>query len=395
MPNKYKINFISCFFLLLTFLHAEEKPLNFGMSTALNGPAATLGINMRDGCLAAFEECNRNGGVKGKKLKLIAIDDGYEPIKTVPNMKNLIVDKKVFGVIGNVGTPTAVAAIPIALKHKTLFYGAFTGAGVLRKNPPDRYVINYRASYAQETAAMVDALILKGGLKLKQISFFTQRDAYGDAGFIGGIEALKKHGLQSPKNIAHGRYKRNTLAIENGLADIIEKNPNTKAIIMVGAYAPCAKFILQAESFGLKALFLNVSFVGAAPLAEALKGQSQRVIITQVVPHIDSHLPVISSYKNALKKYNPNLAPTFGSLEGYISSRILIKALKSQENAFTRESIIDALENLKEFDIGINEKLFLSKQVHQASNRVWPTLIDGKDIKPFDWTKLKSLLPST
>ena len=135
-----------------------------GMSTALSGPAAELGQNMRAGVLAAIEEANRAGGVGGHALRLISLDDGYEPARTAPNMRTLIDAEQVAVVIGNVGTPTAVAAVPIANASKTPFFGAFTGAGVLRKSPPDRYVINYRASYAEETGAMVDALILRAAL---------------------------------------------------------------------------------------------------------------------------------------------------------------------------------------------------------------------------------------
>ena len=129
-------------------------------------------------------------------------------------MRRLIEEQRVLAVVGNVGTPTAIAAVPIALEARTLFFGAFTGAGVLRKEPPDRYVINYRASYAEETAAMVRALVAIAHITPEEIAFFTQRDGYGDAGFAGGIAALTQHGLKDPATVAHGRYERNTLDVE-------------------------------------------------------------------------------------------------------------------------------------------------------------------------------------
>jgi ABC-type branched-subunit amino acid transport system substrate-binding protein len=208
---------------------AEGDETLLGMSTALSGPAAELGENMKTGVLAALEEANRGGGIAGRSLRLVALDDQYEPAQTVPNMRELIDEKEVVVVVGNVGTPTAVAAIPIANEAKTPFYGAFTGAGVLRKTPPDRYVVNYRASYAEETAAMVDALVAQAGLRTNEIAFFTQRDAYGDAGFVGGIAALRRHGLASEHDVAHGRYERNTLAVENGLAEVLQADPPPSA----------------------------------------------------------------------------------------------------------------------------------------------------------------------
>jgi len=360
----------------------------FGMSTALSGPAAELGENMRMGVLAAFEEANRGGGAGGRTLRLEALDDQYEPAQTVPNMRELIDTRKVVAVVGNVGTPTAVAAIPIANAAKTPFYGAFTGAGVLRKTPPDRYVINYRASYAEETAAMVDALVAHAGLQVNEIAFFTQRDAYGDAGFVGGIAALERHGLASEHDVAHGRYERNTLAVENGLAEIFAADPPPRAVIMVGAYAPCARFIELAREIGLDALFLNVSFVGAAPLSAALGDKGEGVIVTQVVPHFDSDLPIVRDYRKALAASKPQALPTFGSLEGYVAARILILALGAIDGPVTRESIVDALQGLKEFDVGLGVPLRLSPTEHQASHTVWPTVLRGGRIQPLDWAEL-------
>jgi ABC-type branched-subunit amino acid transport system substrate-binding protein len=363
-------------------------PIVLGMSTALSGPAAELGENMRAGVLAALEEANADGGIGGHPLALVALDDQYEPAQTVPNMHRLIDQERVVAVVGNVGTPTAVAAVPIANAAKTPFYGAFTGAGVLRKTPPDRYVVNYRASYAEETAAMVDALVGQLGLRPQEIAFFTQRDAYGDAGFVGGITALKRRGLESEHDVAHGRYERNTLAVEDGLAEVMQADPPARAVILVGAYAPCARFIELAREFGVDALFLNVSFVGAAPLAAALGEKGEGVVVTQVVPHPDTDLPLIQEYRAALTAWKPRAEPTFGSLEGYVAARILIRALRSIQGPVTREAVIDALEGLGSFEIGLGVPLRLGPDEHQASHTVWPTILKGGRIQPLDWAAL-------
>jgi ABC-type branched-subunit amino acid transport system substrate-binding protein len=278
-----------------------------------------------------------------------------------------------------------VAAIPIANESKTPFFGAFTGAGVLRKTPPDRYVVNYRASYAEETAAMVDALIEQAGLAVDEIAFFTQRDAYGDAGFVGGITALRRHGLESEHDVAHGRYERNTLAVENGLAEILGADPMPRAVILVGAYAPCAQFITLAREILPELLFLNVSFVGAAPLSKALADQGDGVIVTQVVPHVEADLPIVHEYRAAL---GATLRPTFGSLEGYVATRILLLAMRSIEGDVSREAIIDALEGLGSFDIGLGVPLHLGPDDHQASHTVWPTILRKGRIEPLAWGEL-------
>ncbi|MEC4672903.1 MAG: ABC transporter substrate-binding protein [Nitrospirota bacterium] len=371
----------------------KEQDIILGMSTALSGPAADLGKNMRDGVLAGFHRINLAGGVNGKQLRLIVLDDGYEPARTAPNMRRLIEQEQVLAIIGNVGTPTAIAAIPIANEQKTLLYAPYTGAGVLRNTPPYRYVINYRASYAEETGAMIDALIEKAKLKPKDIAFFTQRDGYGDAGYIGGITALKRHGLKDDSTITHVRYERNTLAVENALADLLMPMSTPKAIIMVGAYAPCSKFIKLAETAGLKALYLNVSFVGSASLARDLGDKYQNVIVTQVVPHpLDSRVPIVQDYQKDLKAFNQTIRPTFGSLEGYIAARIFLDALKNIQGPLSRETVVNALEGLGSFDIGLNIPLHFGPLDHQASHRVWATILRDGKIKQFNWKDISGIL---
>jgi branched-chain amino acid transport system substrate-binding protein len=369
----------------------EENTVKLGMSTALTGPAAIIGRNMKTGVEAAIAEVNRSGGIRGRKLRLTALDDGYEPVRTVPNMRQLVEKEGILAVIGNVGTPTAVAAIPIANASRTPFVGAFSGADVLRKSPPDRYVINYRASYLEEVTAMVDALIIYGKLKPTEIAFFTERDAYGDAGFAGGIWAMKHHGLKDETAIVHTRYERNTLAVENALSDIMLSTAQPRAVIMVGTYAPCAAFIALAKNNGLKPAFFNVSFVGAEALAEKLGNDGDGVIVSQVVPHFEADLPIVREYINALRLWDPSMVPTFGSLEGYIAMRILRLGMESIQGPLTREAVVDALEGLGEFDVGLGETLRLGPYHHQASSGIWPTVLNGGKVVPFEWQSLATM----
>jgi len=366
-----------------------------GMSTALSGPAANLGLEVREGVLAGVERVNRAGGVNGHRVRLIALDDGYEPSRTAPNMRQLLEKEHVLTIIGNVGTPTAIVAVPIANEQKTLFFAPFTGAGRLRKNPPDHYVINYRASYAEEIGAMVDALIDGAKLECGDIAIFTQRDGYGDAGFDASIDALKRHGLKDKNEVIHVDYERNTLAVEDALATLLYAEREPKAIIMVGAYAPCAKFIRLSQEKELKAIFLNVSFVGSNPLASALGKLSAPVIVTQVVPHpFDTGLSMVSDYQSDMKAFDPSATFGFGSLEGYIDARILVHGLETIRGEPTREQIVGALEKLEQFDLGLGEPLKLDPTNHQACHRVWPTILRNGQFVPFQWPEICALLKS-
>jgi len=375
---------------------ATAEDLLLGMSTALSGPAADLGRSVRDGVLVGLDRQNRAGGVGGRKLHLVVLDDGYEPTRTAPNMRRLIGQERVLAVIGNVGTPTAIAAVPIANEQRTLLFAPYTGAGLLRRSPPDRYVINFRASYAEEINAMVDALVDIGGLQPAEIAFFTQRDSYGDAGYVTGVKALKRHGLTDEQQVLNVQYERNTVAVENALADMLLTDPLPRAVIMVGTYASSARFIRLAQASGLRALYLNVSFVGGTPLGAALGDTRASVIVTQVVPDpLDTGLPIVRDYHRDLRAAQPRGVPTFAGLEGYIAARILTLALHSLDRAPDRESLVDALEGLSRFDLGLGVPLRLAPEEHQASHEVWPTVLSAGVFAPFQWEDLPLLLERT
>jgi ABC-type branched-subunit amino acid transport system substrate-binding protein len=306
----------------------------------------------------------------------------------VPNIEQLIHGDEVLAIIGNVGTPTAIAAVPLINEAQVPLVGAFTGAGVLRQTPPDRYVINWRASYQEETAAMVDALVDTVGLDLDEIALFTQRDGYGDAGYAGALLAMRRHGL--PENVfpLHTRYTRNTLNVEGALAQILDSPQEIRAVIMVGAYAPCARLIELSRGFDFNPLFLNVSFVGSHSLAGRLGDLGDGVVITQVVPPLGADLPAVRDYHRGLAEHGNGVAARYVSLEGYIAARMLVCGLNQIDGPIGREEIVEGLESLRSFDLGDGLPITLSPAEHQASHRVWPTVISEGDILPLAWEDL-------
>ncbi|MEK6703168.1 MAG: ABC transporter substrate-binding protein [Planctomycetota bacterium] len=377
--------------------HAQPAPTSgeppaivLGMSTVLTGPAAALGINMRGGVDLAIAEHNKKRAAGTPQIKLTCLDDGYEPARTAPNMRELITKHHVLAVVGNVGTPTGVVAAPIAVAAKTPFIGAFTGAALLRATPPERYIFNVRASYHEEIEAMVATLIDKWKIQPGEIAFFTQRDAYGDAGWSGGVKALAAHGLKSTTGTLHVRYERNTLDVEGCVADLLGATTPPKAVIMVGAYAPSARFIRLCHQSKLNPLFLNVSFVGAESLASELGSDGDGVIVTQVVPPLDADLPAVKEFAAALATLPEGERPkaSLGMLEGYLVGRITCEAIARCSGTPTPEQLTDALESLGEFDAGLGGKLRLSKDEHQASHVVWPSIIESGKVLSRSWESM-------
>ncbi|VAX26472.1 ABC transporter, substrate-binding protein (cluster 4, leucine/isoleucine/valine/benzoate) [hydrothermal vent metagenome] len=377
---------ISLFFILLVpdaGFSNEKPPLRFGMTTALSGPASDLGLSMKRGIETYFDHINKQGGINGRPLNLLALDDGYQPTSAAANMRRLAQDQEVLAIIGNMGTPTAMVTVPIANREKVLLFGAFTGANILRKTPPDRYIINLRASYEEETAAMINGM-LNRGINPDEIAFFTQNDAYGDAGYAGAIKALQSHGYQEAGHLPHGRYTRNTLDVEDGLLKLLDAARVPKAIIIVGTYSASAKFIKYAKTIWPNTRFLNISFVGSIPLAKALGKAGKDVGVTQVVPHFESTLPGVTEYRRLLKIYDPEASPDFVSLEGFIAAKILVAGLKRAPKKITRENLIDAIESIQNLDIGIGVPISYSKKEHQALHRVWETEIRNQQFVPLN-----------
>lgn len=273
---------------------------------------------------------------------------------------------------GYVGTPTSTVAVPMSEKAGVPFFGPFTGAEFLR-NPVKPNVYNVRASYYQETEEQVHQLV--DILRKKNIAVFYQDDSYGKAGLAGVLRAVEKRGM---KISAEGTYERNTTQVQPALDSIRPVNPD--AVIMIGAYKACAAFIKQVKAAGMSdALFLNVSFVGSMPLAQALGADGDGVIVTQVVPlPWDTSTPLVAEYQRHMRQYMPDTAFGFGSLEGYLDARVLVQALRDVGLSLTREALVKGLDTMSYAHFG-GVSVGFSPTDHQGLDTVYLTVIkDGQ-----------------
>lgn len=355
--------------------HASAEPgvfddrIVFGQSAAFEGPAAALGIGMRQGIQAAFDEANAKGGVNGRKLELIGYNDGYEPELSIQNTKKLIEQDQVFGLIGPVGTPTSKATQPVATQAGVPFIGPFTGAGFLRK-PENDNVVNVRATYDQETETWIEYLTKER--KFERIAILYQDDSFGRVGLAGVQKAMEKRGLSL---VAEGTYKRNTTAVKSALLKIRKGKP--QAIVMVGAYKPCAEFIKLAKKTGMKADFVNISFVGSKALAKELGDKGAGVIVSQVVPFPwDESIPLVKSYQSALKAHDAKAEPGFVSLEGYMVGKLVIMALNEMGPDVTRKGLTETIARIGGFDLG-GVTLTYGKGDNQGMDDVFMTEIQA------------------
>lgn len=355
--------------------------ITIGQCAALSGATAGLGTGMNKGLNAWVTATNAAGGINGRTIKLVTADDAYDPDKCVEGTGKLIEEDKVFALSGYVGTPTTKVAIPIVTEAKVPLIGAFTGAGLLRKDDktgkPHHYVINFRASYGNETEALVERLTKDLGVK--RIACFYQNDSFGQAGLAGTEAALKKRSMELA---AKGTFERGTVAVKKGLADVMAGTP--EAVIMVGPYKPIAAFLKEAKAAGLSAKFATVSFVGTNNLITEAGPEGEGVVISQVVPSpADESVPLVKDYVAALKAAYPDEKPGYVSLEGYATGRMLGLGLNKAGKELTREGLITAYEGLTDQDLG-GMKLNFGAEDHQGSDQVYITQIASGAAKPVD-----------
>jgi len=323
---------------------SSAKSIVLGQSAAFSGPAAQLGEQFRRGAMLFFDRLNAKGGVNGRTIELKSLDDGYEPDRCKANTDKLIKDG-VFALFGYIGTPTSLAALPLASAAQVPFIAPFTGAQALRE-PFNRIAFHVRASYFDETAEIVKQVASIGA---KRIGVFHQNDSYGKAGLDGVLRALKPLNLE-PAGL--GTVERNTVDVAAAVKTILAGKPD--AIVQISAYKSCAAFIREARKAGYGGTFYNVSFVGTKALADELGADARGVVVSQVMPYPYSPASVLSGEYLAAGKAaeGDKFEPNYSSIEGFVAAKTLSEALKRMSGVPTPETLIVGLESLRELNLG-------------------------------------------
>ena len=359
------VTLLACSGMLWAQQGVSDREITIGQFAALTGPASQLGLRMQAGIKAQFDAVNLAGGINGRQLKLVSRDDGYEPDKAAQAVKALLNDDQVFALIGSVGTPTTLAALPAISDAKVPLIGPFTGAQSLRE-PFSRQLFHVRGSYFDETERIVQHLTTLG---VKKIAVLYQNDAYGKAGLEGVTRALTKRQM---KAVAASTVERNSIDVAKSLDDILKAEP--EAVVQITAYKSSAAFIKQARGKGFGGQFFNVSFVGSKALADELGDAGAGVVISQVVPFpFQGNSIVVREYQQRMTEAGQKEFD-FSSLEGFLAAKVLTEGLKRAGKTLTREGLITALESMKDYNMGgfiIN----YSAKSHEGSNFTDLTII--------------------
>jgi len=355
--------------------------IRFGFSGPLSGVHADLGNAVKIGIETCFQEINELGGIYGRRLQLISLDDNNDPEKARENATALLDQHEVFAFVGHVGTATTEVSLPIAQAKRRVVFGCISGGRHLRNNPPDRYVFNYRPGIREEVAALVRYLVEVRGIPANKIAVFTSNDSIGDADFQEVVRVLRGYGRQTEQILRVGCDPDKTDA-QPAVARLLEHKERVGAVLLVCEQLLAVNFLREAYQAKLQATLAAVSLVHMPSLLHKLHEKpgpsGAGLIVSQVVPSPLSNASGAMQYRDRLNQYFPGRQPCYFSLEGYIIARILAAGLHNAGPTLTSETLVDGLERIRDLDLAIGAPISFGPSNHQGSTKVWGTIVDEK-----------------
>lgn len=361
--------FLTVVLLCLASFTAQAQsvlPLRLGQSLPLSGPLAELGGEYRDGMLAYFKALNAKGGVHGRPLELVTLDDAYVVERSVENAKQLIEQDDVFALIGMFGSANYAAMLPLINQRGIPSLAPYTGSDELRtvKSPTTFWL---RASYGDETEKIIDQLTTLG---IKRIAVFYQDDAFGKSGLAGVEKALAKRQL---KVVATGAFDKAKGDVREAVKTIGAADP--QGVVMISTYKPTAAFVREMRLAGKTSQFFALSVVGYKALQSEMGQSAAGIAIAQVMPYPwNSTTPIVREFQALPAEIMPKSGATYTVLEGFIAAKLMTEGLRQAGPQPTREKLVAALGSLRQFDLG-GFVVDYSKASRLGSNFVEVTIV--------------------
>lgn len=332
-------------YLCGTGAHAEpgvtDSTVTLGMSAPFTGPGASFGAALKEGVELYLRNVNENGGINGRKLELLAQDDGDSPARTLDNTKKMIGEGRVLALLSYYGTATTEAILPLLNETGTPLIGVASGAESLR-DPLQRQVFNLRASYLDEADAIVTQLDSQG---LNNIAIFYHNDSTGRSGVNGAKAAMARLALRP---LAVAGVEPGAPNIAKAASDIAASNP--QAVVAIAPARIMAEFVRQLQAHGAFPQVIGLSVLADEPLVKEIGTKGRGLGISQVMPYPWSmSLPVTQQYLSLLKQ-NRNAAPSYYGLEGFLAAKLCVEAIRKAGKNPTRARLVAALEG--EHDLG-------------------------------------------
>lgn len=384
-----------CVVCLLCFLSSQSmaaKTIKVGMVVDMSGGFALIGKSLVIGANAYFQSVNRQGGIEGVPLQLLAMDDGFDPQKTGATVRTLLEEEQVLAMMGNFGTQTSIVAAPILAKHETLFFAPIAAVDMLQKFSKSDTLYNFRPGYHNETLETVKGLLALG-LKPQEIAVYTYEGLTGDVfmSYMARAFRLLGHEVDPATDIEQVRIpaNRQSIDVEGTVMTFLSAAVEPKAFLMGLNAQAASSFIRMARDDFPDAIFACASACGTSQLIKLMGDDANGVIIPQVLPSPEGSLSGVQDYQKALQQFDKRAKPNYASFEGYVIARLLVEAMKRSEKPLSKARLLAAMDKLmrdKDYDIGF--PLSLYKTQLTGTPHVWLTVIQDNQLKALDWSTL-------
>jgi ABC-type branched-subunit amino acid transport system substrate-binding protein len=340
-----------------------------GQSAPLSGSNKDLGTDIRNGALAHFKRVNDAGGVNGRRIELVSLDDANDTKRSEANTKQLLEQNNPIALYGYGSATLSRPALPLVEAAKIPFVAPFTGADPMRKF--NRYVYNHRASYADELEKIVEHYTTFG---VKRFAVLYYDDAVGKENFGAVERALKSRNL-APAAVAS--VTRTQTDFTKELENVGKSSPDV--VILTTLYKTSADFIKGLKKAGVGTQFVSTSFAGSTALANSLGPDGLGVAMSQIVPsYLKRSIPVVKEYQAAMEATLGKKEFSYTSLESYIAAKVLVEGLRRAGPQPTREKLLAALDTLSNYDVG-GYLVSFSPSNHNGSSFVSLSIL-GRDL---------------
>ncbi len=343
--------------------------LVIGQSAPLSGSNKDLGTDIRNGATAYFKRVNDAGGVNGRRIELVSLDDANDTKRSEANTKQLLEQNNPIALYGYGSATLSRPALPLVEAAKIPFVAPFTGADPMRKF--NRYVYNHRAGYADELEKIVEHYTTFG---VKRIAVLHYDDAVGKENLAAVDRALKSRNLAP---VAVASVTRTQTDFTKELETVGKSSPDV--VILTTLYKTSADFIKGMKKAGVGTQFVSTSFAGSTALANSLGADGLGVAMSQVTPsYLKRSIPVVKEYQAAIEAALGKKEFSYTSLESYIAAKVLVEGLRRAGPQPTREKLLAALDTVSNYDVG-GYLVSFSPSNHNGSSFVSLSIL-GRDL---------------
>lgn len=341
-----------------------ESTILIGTSYNKSGPSSERSLEIKRGHELVFAKVNKSGGIHGRKIEVIALDDAYDPKRSIDNAQAMINKEKVFLLFGFFGAANSKAVLPLVQQAGIPFF-APTAAVEALFTPPKKCVFGLRPTYAQEVVPLIRYLL---GKNLKEIAVFYQDDSVGQEALVGVQKTLAKSGIKLSISASHDRNSEN---VDGAVKTIMSKNP--QAIVLSAVAKPAVAFIKKARAAGFTGQFVGATTLASAGFIRDAGVDAEGVIISNGYPPGEGNAPLVLRMKDDQKALG--FQGTV-HVEGYLSASVLVEILKRAGKDLTRDRFCTAVQDMSYFDAG-GVKISFSPENHQGLQEPILSIVKG------------------